>query len=87
MSDLPFALLALSYSGLVLFLLAHTLRKLYPPMRAAWTALAISAAVHGATMLFLDAANLPAALAFWGVPHLLLAPLLLWTAHRAPKDR
>lgn len=80
MSNLPLAVLALSYSGVVLFWLAHALKKLYPPVRAALTAVAISATVHGATMLFLDAENVPTALAFWGVPHLLLAPLLLWSA-------
>jgi hypothetical protein len=86
MGTLAFALFALAYSGLVLFWLAHALRKLYPPMRAAWLAFAISVAVHGLTLLFLAPEHRLTALAFWGVPHLLLLPLLLWTAHRAPKE-
>ncbi|MBY0338582.1 MAG: hypothetical protein K2X11_18350 [Acetobacteraceae bacterium] len=82
MDNLPFALFALGYSGLVLFWLAHALRKLYPAMRAALMAFGISAAVHGVTMLFVPPEHVPTALAFWGVPHLLLLPLLLWTARR-----
>lgn len=76
-------LFALAYSGFVLFLLAHTFRKLYPPMRAAWTAFGISAAVHGATpFLFSDSERwLPLTL-FWLVPHLLMLPPLLWVARR-----
>lgn len=75
------SLFALAYSGLVLFALAHSLRKLFPPMRAALTAFALSATVHGATTLFAgDEGGL--ALAFWGVPHLLVLPLLLLSARR-----
>ena len=70
---------ALAYSGLVLFLLANSLRKIFPPMRAALTAFALSAAVHGATTLMAGEHALMA-LAFWGIPHLLVLPLLLWTA-------
>lgn len=76
-------LLALAYSGVVLFWLAHALRKLYPVRRAAWLAFALSVAVHSATMLFLDAENRLTALVFWGVPHMLLLPLLLWAARRS----
>ena len=79
-------LMALAYNGLVLFWLAHALRKLYPPLRAALAAFAISAAVHSATMLFLDAENRLTALLFWGVPHMLLLPLLLFSAQRANRD-
>ncbi len=79
-------LMALAYNGLVLFWLAHALRKLYPPLRAALAAFAISAAVHSATMLFLDAENRLTALLFWGVPHMLLLPLLLYSAKRANRD-
>ena len=76
-------LFALAYSGLVLFMLAQALRKLYPPMRAAWTAFAISAAVHGATPFLLADAErwLPLTL-FWLVPHLLMLPMLLWVARK-----
>ena len=76
-------LLALAYNGTVLFWLAHALRKLFPPLRAALTAFAISVAVHSATLLFLDAENRLVALLFWGVPHVLLLPLLLYSARRA----
>jgi len=38
-------LFALAYSGLVLFVLASSLRKIYPPMRAALTAFVLSVAV------------------------------------------
>jgi uncharacterized membrane protein len=74
-------LFAVAYSGLVLFALAHSLRKIFPPMRAALTAFAISAAVHGATTLFAGEQG-GMALAFWGVPHLLILPLLLLSARR-----
>jgi len=74
-------LFALAYSGVVLFVLAHSLRRLLPPMRAALLAFALSAAVHGATTLMArEQAGL--ALAFWGVPHLLILPLLVLSAQR-----
>ncbi len=79
-------LMALAYNGLVLFWLAHALRKIYPARRAAWSAFAISVAVHSATLLFLDAENRLTALLFWGVPHMLLLPLLLLSAKRANRD-
>jgi hypothetical protein len=79
--DIALGLLALSYSGLVLFLLANALRKFFPPMRAALTAVALSATVHGATTLLMGE-DWPMALAFWAVPHLLVLPLLLWSARR-----
>lgn len=74
---------ALAYSGLVLFALAHALRRMLPPMRAAWTAFLLSAAVHGATpFLMADPERwLPLTL-FWLVPHLLVLPLLLFVARR-----
>ena len=75
------AIFALAYSGLVLFALAHSLRKIFPPVRAALTAFALSAAVHGATTLMAGDQAL-AALAFWGAPHLLVLPLLLLSAWR-----
>lgn len=76
-------LFALGYSGLVLFALAHALRRLYPPMRAAWAAFALSGVVHGATPFLLAESDrwLPLTL-FWLVPHLFMLPLLLWAAHR-----
>lgn len=81
-------LFALAYAGLVLFALAHALRRLHPPVRAAWTAFAVSAVVHGATPFLLADPErwLPLSL-FWLVPHLLILPLLLWAAHRqSPHD-
>lgn len=77
---------ALAYSGLVLFVLANSLRKLIPPMRAAIVAFLLSTAVHGATTLMAGEHALYA-LAFWGVPHLLLLPVLLisaWRQERTP---
>ncbi len=79
--DIALGLLALSYSGLVLFILAHALRKLFPPMRAALTAFALSSVVHGATTLLMGEEAL-LALGFWAVPHLLVLPVLLWAARR-----
>jgi hypothetical protein len=81
MMDIVAGIFALAYSGLVLFLLANSLRRLMPPMRAALTAFALSAAVHGATTLLAGDPAL-AALAFWGIPHVLILPLLLLSARR-----
>ena len=81
MTEAALGLFALAYSGLVLFGLAATFRKLYPPRRAAWTAFGVSSAVHSATALMAGDHMLPA-FAFWGVPHLLLLPLLLYAAKR-----
>ncbi|HZF75105.1 MAG TPA: hypothetical protein VE033_04620 [Acetobacteraceae bacterium] len=81
MMDSAMGLFALAYSGLVLFVLAHSLRKVMPPLRAALGAFAISAAVHGATTLMMGEHALEA-LFFWGVPHLLVLPLLLYSAWR-----
>ena len=81
MMDIALGLFALAYSGVVLFTVASSLRRLYPPVRAAVTAFLLSAGVHGATTLM--AGDLaPMALAFWGVPHMLLLPVLLWSARR-----
>lgn len=85
MTETLLALLALAYSGLVLFTLAQALRKLLPPMRAALAAFALSSAVHGATLLFLEAGHRLIAFALWGAPHLLLLPLLLWSARKQEK--
>ena len=74
-------LFAIAYSGLVLFVLASSLRKIYPPMRAALTAFVLSVVVHGATTL-MAGEHATVALAFWGIPHLILLPLLLWSARR-----
>ena len=82
MNGFVLALFALGYSGLVLFWLAHALKKMFPPMRAALTAWALSASVHGVTMIFLDPVHVWTALGFWGVPHLLLLPVLLYSAWR-----
>ena len=80
MTTFLIALLALGYSGLVLFWMAHSLGKTFRPMRAALFAFALSVAVHSATLLFLEPRHVIAALALWGLPHLLLLPLLLWSA-------
>lgn len=85
MTNLPLAIFALAYSGLVLFFLAHSLGKLYRPVKAALLAFGISAAVHSATALFVPAEHVASAFALWGVPHLLVLPLLLWTARRQEK--
>ena len=85
MAGLPLpllALFALGYTGLVLFALAQALRKLYPPRRAAWTAFAVSAAVHGATPFLAEPERWVPLTVFWLVPHLLMLPLLLWAARR-----
>ncbi|MGG5808819.1 hypothetical protein [Falsiroseomonas sp. CW058] len=80
--ELALGLFALGYSGLVLFVLAGSLRRVFPPVRAAWTAFGISAAVHGLTTPLLGGNHMSLALAFWGVPHVLLLPVLLWSARR-----
>lgn len=74
-------LFALGYSGVVLFVLAHSLRKLFPPMRAALVAFTLSSVVHGATTL-MAGEQAALAFAFWGIPHLLILPLLLVSARR-----
>ncbi len=81
------ALFALAYSGLVLFVLASSLRSLMPPMRAALTGFALSATVHGATTLFIDPEARALAMAFWGIPHLLVLPALIWTARRQERSK
>ena len=87
MMDGALGIFALAYSGLVLFVLASSLARILPPMRAALSGFALSAAVHGATTLLLDAEHQLMALAFWGVPHLLMLPVLLWTARRQSRGR
>jgi hypothetical protein len=79
------AIMALGYSGLVLFWLAHALKKIWPPVRAALTGFAISVAVHSVTLLYLDSEHRLTALALWGAPHLLILPLLLWSAWKQEK--
>jgi len=80
-------LFALAYSGLVLFALAHALRKVQPPMRAAWTAFGLSTVVHGASTVLADPERwLPLSL-FWLLPHLLILPLLLHAARRQGSPR
>jgi hypothetical protein len=91
MMDIVAAIFALAYSGLVLFVLANSLRRvmLMPPMRAALTAFALSVVLHGATTL-MAGPQAPVALAFWGIPHLLVLPLLLlsaWRQQRATPSR
>lgn len=85
--EFAIAFFALGYSGLVLFVLANALRKIYPPKRAALTAFILSSAIHGATTLMMGE-HAAWAFAFWGVPHLLILPALLWSASRqARADR
>jgi hypothetical protein len=78
--DLLILLFALAYSGLLLFMLAGALRRSMPPMRAALIAFGVSAMVHGATTLLMDAEARLSLLLFWGTPHLILLPLLLLAA-------
>lgn len=73
-------LFAVAYSGLLLFMLAGALRRSMPPMRAALIAFGVSAAVHGVTTLLMDAEVQLSVLLFWGIPHLILLPLLLLAA-------
>ena len=74
---------ALAYTGLVLFALAHALRRLLGPRRAAWTAFGLSAVVHGSSAFLLAESDrwLPLTL-FWLVPHLLVLPFMLLAAGR-----
>ena len=78
--DLLFLLFALAYSGLLLFMLAGALRRSMPPMRAALIAFAVSAGVHGATTLLKDTETRLSIQLIWGIPHLILLPLLLLAA-------
>jgi hypothetical protein len=80
--DLLILLFALAYSGLLLFMLAGALRRSMPPMRAALIAFGVSAVVHGATTLLMDAEARLSVLLFWGIPHLILLPLLLIAGSR-----
>ena len=80
MTEAAIALFALAYSATVLFALASALRKRIDPRRAAWTALGISTAVHAATLYGVPDEHRGLALAFWAVPHLIIAPILLWMA-------
>ncbi|MBV1799622.1 hypothetical protein [Siccirubricoccus sp. G192] len=75
-------LFALAYSGLVLFALAHALKRAYPPRRAAWSAFGLSAAVHGGTVFLAEPERWVPLTLFWLVPHLLILPLLLLAARR-----
>ena len=75
-------LFALAYSGLVLFALAHALKRAYPPRRAAWSAFGLSAAVHGASVFLAEPERWVPLTLFWLVPHLLVLPLLLLAAGR-----
>jgi hypothetical protein len=80
MTDALILLFAVAYSGLLLFMLAGALRRSMAPMRAALVAFGISAVVHGATTLLMDAEGQLSVLLFWGIPHLILLPLLLLAA-------
>lgn len=80
-------LFAIAYSAAVLFLLASTLRRLYRPRRAAWTAFLLSSVVHGGTVFMADPERWVPLSLFWLVPHLLLLPVLLVSAHRHERNR
>jgi hypothetical protein len=73
---------ALAYSGLVLFALAHALKRAYPPRRAAWSAFGLSATVHGASVFLAEPERWVPLTLFWLAPHLLVLPLLLLAAGR-----
>ncbi len=75
-------LFAIAYSGLVLFALAAAMRRLYAPMRAAWSAFGLSAAVHGGTVFLAEPAHRLELTLFWLVPHLFILPILLWSARK-----
>ncbi len=82
MMEAALAVFALAYSATVLFALSGSLRKRMAPRRAVLAALGISAAVHGATLFFAPADQRALFLAFWAIPHLLLAPVLFWMARK-----
>ncbi|MBB3899279.1 hypothetical protein [Roseococcus suduntuyensis] len=86
MNGFLLGLMALGYSGLVLFWMAHSLKKLMRPMRAAIGAFALSCIVHSVTLLMLEPEHVSTALALWAVPHLLLLPALLWSAWKQEKE-
>jgi len=81
-TSLLLAVLALAYCAVVLFALSNAFRKLYPPRRAALTAWAVSAIVHGATAMLADRERWLPLTMFWLGPHLLLLPALLFVASR-----
>jgi len=83
MTELAIALFALAYSGTVLFALTGALRKRLEPRRAAVTALLISSAVHLGTLYAAPDDQRGYFFAFWAVPHLLIAPVLIWLARRS----
>jgi hypothetical protein len=63
-------------------------RKLYPPRRAALHAFAVSAVVHsGHDARSSIPENRALALGFWGIPHLLILPLLLYAGGGANPRR
>ena len=82
MMEAGLALFALAYSATVLFALSGALRKRMEPRQAVLAALGISAAVHLGTLFFAPADQRALFLAFWAVPHLLLAPILFWMARK-----
>lgn len=82
MTEALIALFALAYSGTVLFALTGALRRRMEPRRAAFIALGLSAAVHTVTLFFAPADQRAFFLAFWAVPHLVLAPVLIIAARR-----
>ena len=77
---------AFAYVAPLLVLLARALQPLLAPLPAAAVAIGASGAVHGLITLAMDAAARPALLPLWGIPHLILLPILLRTAMKtAPR--
>ncbi|MCO6416382.1 hypothetical protein JYK14_09400 [Siccirubricoccus sp. KC 17139] len=78
------ALLALSWTGLSLALLAMLFRRMMPPRQAAWRAFGIGLVVNGLSAWYAAPGEPFAALALILLCHLLLLPPLLLAARREP---
>ncbi|WP_149539709.1 hypothetical protein [Siccirubricoccus phaeus] len=78
------ALLALSWTGLSLALLAMLFRRMMPPRLAAWRAFGLGLVVNGFCAWFAAPGEPLAALALILLSHLLLLPPLLLAARREP---
>jgi hypothetical protein len=82
MSTLLVALLALSWTGLSLAILAMAFRRIGPPREAAWRAFGLGLVFNTLSAWFAaETERLPAALLIIGC-HLLVLPLLLAAARR-----
>lgn len=76
------ALLALSWTGLSLAVLAMALKKVSPPRQAAWRAWGIALVVNGISAWYVTPGEPIAAVILILVCHLLLLPPLLLAARR-----